>query len=151
MAFCTKGRHAVMAIINHITPVLDKIIETTLTFTGKLMEFTQAPGVAALLALIPGEPVFQAALVKAIDALTVIKEVNDEQDPAKKLDLFIADILKYDPKAQHGFMIKLASIISAIVHGQEEPTVAAKLTESGYDTILQTQVLINQHEAKAAA
>ncbi len=139
MAFCSKGMQAAKNILHNLTIELEKIIDATLTFTGKLIALTGTPGVSELLALIPGEAAVQAAMVKGIDILTNIDEVLKETDPAKKLSLFMADLKKYDPQREHGFLIKLASIMTSIIHGQQHP-------ESTYDSLTQLKAVVIKHD-----
>jgi hypothetical protein len=135
MAFCSKGFAKAKKILQLLTPALEAIIDTVLAFTGKLLAFTNTPGIAELLAIIPGEAAIHAALVTGINLLTAADVVLKETDPAKKLKLFMADLETYDQKHRHALMIKLASILTAILDGQKQK-------ENAYDSLVQLKASI---------
>lgn len=155
MAFCTHGMKAAKDILHKLTEPLENIIDSVLKLTGAIINSREWPVIQGFISQLPGGTIINAVILKAVFSLTSTREVLAAPNAEIALKLFMEDIQKLDPLHQHALLIKLASILTAAIHGAEIASGNIEgeevHSESTYDSLTQLKAVVINAEVKKQA
>jgi hypothetical protein len=122
---CNKLKSRLKSALKNFDRFIDAHVDTALQITTALKNILNSPVADVLSAILPGQldglikNQLVDALDKAITALTIADTCKTCTDLNSKLACFVSEVKKLNPDLQNALLQKLASLISAHLHGQQ--------------------------------
>lgn len=136
--FCKGFWGKTRKFFNRLDKTILEYSEMALSITTSLKSILGNDLAVIATAIIPGDidELIRTRLLKALDktisALTIIEACKDFATIDERLTCFAEQMRKLNPELQEALLIKMASLITADLHGGQLP-------RSDYDTILQVK------------
>lgn len=138
MAICSKFGAKVRSLYKKVDAELERLGPVVLKITTGIKNVLSSPAVDLLTAIIPGDldGRIRDAVVKkledAIDYLNIIDTCSGKTGVAK-IQCFIDELKKRSKPVQRSLLIKLASVLTRMLHTNQS------LQQNEYDTFIQLQ------------
>ncbi len=142
MSLCKNFGRKVKALLRKVDAELERLGPVVLKITGGIKKALEGPAGDLLTMIIPGDldNHLRENLVKhlttAIDYLNIIDTCKDKTGE-EKVKCFIEELKKKSPKVRESLLIKLASIITSLMH-------SGNLRQNEYDTFIQLQYSLSK-------